>query len=82
MRNADDAAGRVLFERICKLPDLADTTQAVDAAILKNREARGVIATIFKPPQALHQDRNYISFGNCADNPTHTYSLRGGVSIH
>ncbi len=72
----------MLLERISKLLNFTGATQALNAIVFEHCKARGVIAAIFEPSQALQQNWDYISFGNGADNSTHTFSLRGGVLIN
>jgi hypothetical protein len=36
-----------------------------------HRHAAGVIATVFEPLQALHEDRNDVAMGRCPDDAAH-----------
>jgi len=36
-----------------------------------NRDAAGIIATIFEAPEPFYEDRNDIATGDCSDNSTH-----------
>src|SRR5258706_1328884 len=53
----------------------ADAAHALDCPV-ENRDAGGIIAAIFQPAQALRQEGNNISIGDCADDATHLSPLK------
>jgi hypothetical protein len=58
--------------------DLARPADPLDGRAVHDRNARGIVATILEPAQALHQYRDDISLGNGADDSTHWQALLVG----
>ena len=70
-----DAAGtldRIGIERLLQFLDLAGPANALDGVAVTDRDARRVVAAVFEPAKALHQDRDDISLGDGPDDSTHS----------
>ena len=61
-----------LLQRLVEHLHLADRAQAGELlGAVQNGQARRVVATIFEPPQALHEDGDDIAFGDGSDDSAH-----------
>ncbi len=67
----------MFIKRVLQLLDLADPANTIDRLTIADCDAGGIVAAILEPAQALHQYRDDISFGNCADDSTHLRALHG-----
>ena len=72
VRDAEIAVRGVGVERVLELADLADGAQPLDVAgAVQHGDARGVVAAILEPPQALEEHRNDVAFGYGTNDSTH-----------
>ena len=51
--------------------DLALAALAAHGAVVQNRESCRIIATVFQPPQALHEDGDDVAIRDGADDAAH-----------
>ena len=67
-----DGAGQgLLGDDLFEPPYLAFRTTALDRAIDQGRDAGGVVAAIFEPPQTLDQQGRYVAFPDDSDDAAH-----------
>ena len=78
MRQTHVACDRGVGERLLEHAHLARGAQPPQlVALVDDRDARGVIATVFQPLQAIEQHRHDVAIGDTADNAAHSPSSSG-----
>src|SRR6185437_6330041 len=77
VRDAELAVRRIVIERVLQRLHLADGAQALELVMaVDHGDPSRVVAAIFEPAQALHQNGNYVALGNRSDDSTHLGSSR------
>jgi hypothetical protein len=72
--NADPAGRGCLRERLIEhvhFPDGAQARQVLRA--VEDGQTRRIVAAVFQPPQALHQDGDHIALGDRSDDSAHGF---------
>ena len=72
-------ADRGGLERVLETPYFADGAQPGEPAVLEHREAGGIVAAIFQPAQAFHQDGNGVAFSDHTHDSAHTRCSAGAL---
>jgi len=72
--DADLTGGGRLLQRLIEHLHLADRAQPGEVLrAVQDGQAGRVVAAVFEPPQALHQDGDDIAFGDGSDDSAHDY---------
>ena len=83
--DAQAALGRGLVDGVLEDPDLAHRAHALEVAGgVQHGDARGIVAAVFEPAQALHENGNDVALGDGSDNATHagkTLEMSGATAL-
>jgi hypothetical protein len=68
---AVEAGQRIAGDDVLEVGQLAGTAPDVETVAVDDRDARGVVAPVFKPPQALDEDRHDRFVADVTDDAAH-----------